>query len=225
MIKKPVYKKYWFWMIIIFVVVIVIIAPFIINESYKTRRGYITLLGADDVLSYFGATLSFVGTVALGTLTFWQNEKLRELNNKLFNLEQKSKRGYFVPQNRISAKDFSMPVIVSHFLNASGIVLIGCGDDNIFVKKIICAIDKKRYVENNEEIFVTTDSEFKELHIPVKLNEEEAKKEKICIDVEIYMENSKGYLYKQILYLSFSKEDAQNLAYSVTAFNSKFADM
>ena len=70
MIKKPVYKKYWFWMIIIFVVVIVIIAPFIINESYKTRRGYITLWGADDVLSYFGATLSFVGTVALGTLTF-----------------------------------------------------------------------------------------------------------------------------------------------------------
>lgn len=68
--KKPIYKKWWFWAIIISILLLAIIAPFVINESYKTGQGYITLWGASDVLAYLGTVLSFAGTVILGALTF-----------------------------------------------------------------------------------------------------------------------------------------------------------
>ena len=92
-------------------------------------------------------------------------------------------------------------------------------------KKTICTINQKRSVENNYEIFITTDNEFKELLIPIKLNKAGVKKENVIIDVELHMENSSGYKYKQNIFLSFSKIDEHKQAYSVIGFNSKFEDM
>lgn len=92
-------------------------------------------------------------------------------------------------------------------------------------KKTICTINQKRSVENNYEIFVTTDNEFKELLIPIKLNKAEAETENVSIDVELHMENSRGYKYKQNIFLSFSKIDEHKQAYSLFGFNSKFEDM
>ena len=178
-------------------------------------------------------TLSFVGTIVLGALTFWQNEKLREANDKLLNLERKSKRGYFVPRHRVEVKGHPVPVIAHHFLtNKRGIVLIGCGEDIILVKKTICFIDKNREIENDNEIFITTENEFKELLVPIKKNKVkeladniEVKKEKLNIDIEMYLENSKGYKYKQILNLKFMKNDEDKREYTVVKFNSKFEDV
>ena len=56
-------------------IVLVIGVPFLINESYKTGFiPYVTKWDAADVLAYYGTALSFVGTVVLGALVFWQNE-------------------------------------------------------------------------------------------------------------------------------------------------------
>lgn len=96
--KRPVYKRWWFWATLIMIISFAIVAPFIINESYKAEKGYQTLWGASDVLAYTGTALSFVGAIILGALTFWQNEKLRETNDRLLTLEKKSKIGYFVPK-------------------------------------------------------------------------------------------------------------------------------
>ncbi len=76
--------------------------PFLINELYKLGsvigRRYHTLWEAKDVLSFYGSFLAFLGTVALGALALFQNQKFKQendlaqsrierINSKLFNLE------------------------------------------------------------------------------------------------------------------------------------------
>lgn len=64
-------RKWWFWTIV--AIFMLFGVPAIINELYKLNKGYITLWGASEVLSFYGAVLSFIGTVALGALALWQN--------------------------------------------------------------------------------------------------------------------------------------------------------
>ena len=67
---------------------VILIIPIIINELYKKNEGYITIWGAADVLSFYGSFLSFAGTVILGLVAVWQNNKASELNIKLQRLQQ-----------------------------------------------------------------------------------------------------------------------------------------
>ena len=55
-------KKYWVWLIV--AIVLVVSGPFVINELYKTGKGYITLWGAAEVLSYYGMILAALGAAA-----------------------------------------------------------------------------------------------------------------------------------------------------------------
>jgi len=52
--------------------------PLIINESYKTGKGYLTMWNAADVLSYYGNVLTFIGTGVLGIAVMFQNDKINE---------------------------------------------------------------------------------------------------------------------------------------------------
>ncbi len=52
--------KVLFAMVLLFLIIGV---PFIINESYKADKGYITLWGASEVLSYYGTILGAVATI------------------------------------------------------------------------------------------------------------------------------------------------------------------
>lgn len=72
------FSKWWFWIII--AIFMMFGVPVIINELYKLNKGYITIWGASDVLSFYGAVLSFIGTVALGTLALWQNHLINKQN-------------------------------------------------------------------------------------------------------------------------------------------------
>lgn len=56
---KKKFKKVWIWVIL--AAAFVIIGPIVINEAYKTGKGYITLWGAEDVLSYYGMILAALG--------------------------------------------------------------------------------------------------------------------------------------------------------------------
>lgn len=62
--------------------------PIIINELYKAEKGYVTMWEAADVLSFYGSFLSFLGTVILGIVAFWQNHKAHKLNEQLQKLQQ-----------------------------------------------------------------------------------------------------------------------------------------
>ncbi len=86
--KKPIYKKLWFWLISIPTVLFLVIGvPLIINKCYINNKGYLTVWGGSDVLAYYGAALSFIGTVILSTLALWQNQKANEINKILLDKE------------------------------------------------------------------------------------------------------------------------------------------
>lgn len=69
-------------------ILILLFIPIIINELYKIGRGYVTMWGAADVLSFYGSFLSFLGTVILGIVAFWQNHKAHKLNEDFQKLQQ-----------------------------------------------------------------------------------------------------------------------------------------
>lgn len=82
---KKWYLKWWIWLII---VVVALIIPIIINELYKTGKGYVTLWGASDVLAFYGSFLSFIGTIILGVVAMYQSWKANYLSERLLTLEE-----------------------------------------------------------------------------------------------------------------------------------------
>ena len=66
------------WMVILLIVVVAVLTigvPFAINEAYKVDNGYVTMWGAEDVLSYYGAILGATATIAALALTIWFTKK------------------------------------------------------------------------------------------------------------------------------------------------------
>ncbi|HHX60816.1 MAG TPA: hypothetical protein GX707_08895 [Epulopiscium sp.] len=58
--------------------------PVIINQSYKSNSGYITLWDAADVLSYYGSFSGAVGTIILGIIAWQQNKRLLKIEENSF---------------------------------------------------------------------------------------------------------------------------------------------
>lgn len=77
--------KYW-WVVIV-AILIGFIIPLLINEAYKVDNGYITFWGASDMLTFYGELLGFAGTIALGALALYQNNRLTKLEEQRFVLE------------------------------------------------------------------------------------------------------------------------------------------
>jgi len=70
------------------VIFCIFIIPLIINEAYKLGRGYATAWDASDTLIYYGAILTFLGTVVLGLSTIIQSHRANDINNRLSLLEE-----------------------------------------------------------------------------------------------------------------------------------------
>lgn len=221
--KRPIYKKWWLWGGIVLLIVLVVGAPLVINESYKAPicDKYITKWTAADALVYYGATLSFIGTVILGALTVWQNKKAQETNSRLLELDTKAKRGYLVPQYHEKREGTLKQFKKVHNIEDPGIALICCGDDNVYIFKNSYTLNS-RTVEDANEVFVTCEGEFNILLIPVTLTPEERLLDKLEIEIVFDMENSKKHRYTQILYLGFEKKAEE--CYHLLSFNSKFID-
>lgn len=81
------FTKWWFYLVVI-VFIVSLCIPFFINEAYRIDKGYATLWDAKDVLAFYGAYLSFVGTVVLGIVAIFQNIKAHQLNEQMQKLEQ-----------------------------------------------------------------------------------------------------------------------------------------
>ena len=77
-------KKHIVQIIAVITIIAVIAVPFIINEAYKENKGYLTVWGGADVLAYFGAVVSAVGTVVLGGIAWQQNTRLLNLEESTF---------------------------------------------------------------------------------------------------------------------------------------------
>ena len=89
--RKPRVK--WFLFVLALLAVVIGI-PIIINESYKANSGYMTMWGAADALSYYGAILGALVAVATVVVTILFTYKqiqrdsyLRRENEKWFDVE------------------------------------------------------------------------------------------------------------------------------------------
>lgn len=71
-------KKFLF--VLAMVLIFVFAVPIIINELYKTGTGYITMWGAPDVLSYYGAILGTASTIGalVATISFTRKQINRD---------------------------------------------------------------------------------------------------------------------------------------------------
>lgn len=77
------FKKTNIKIIFAFFIFLSMFIPITINEMYKLNSGYTTVWGGDTVLLFYGSVLSFAGTICLGGVAFWQNEKLHRINKNL----------------------------------------------------------------------------------------------------------------------------------------------
>lgn len=90
---KPWFKKWWVWVIIIILLTSLIGTPFIINFAYMkglTLKEPNTAFSASDLLSFYGAILSLIGTIVLGIITIIQNNRVTEMNKKLMEEQQRA---------------------------------------------------------------------------------------------------------------------------------------
>lgn len=88
---KPLYKKWWAWLLGILLLIILIAVPFIINWSYMkglTLKEPNTMFEASDLLSFYGALLTLIGTVILSLVTIIQNNRANKMSTILME-EQK----------------------------------------------------------------------------------------------------------------------------------------
>lgn len=81
-------KKGWIVFFLIFFLVLSVAFPFIINESYKVKDGYITIWGAEDILLYFGTVISVLGTIFIGYIAIVQGDKANDINDRLMKLQE-----------------------------------------------------------------------------------------------------------------------------------------
>lgn len=97
---KELLKKPWLY-IILFLASLVI--PFVINWAYKcglnSENSFVTMWGADDMLSFYGSYLSAIGTIVLGIVAIHQNNKASEQverSNELASQMQRLEQAKFV---------------------------------------------------------------------------------------------------------------------------------
>lgn len=71
----PKKQAWWVTILIVIVVGFIIGGPIAINEAYKAGNGCITVWGAEDVLSYYGAILGATATIVALAFTIWFTKK------------------------------------------------------------------------------------------------------------------------------------------------------
>ena len=113
--QKPWYKKRWVW--IVFTAIAVAI-PFIINQLYMCGldlKEPNTAFSASDLLSFYGAILTFLGTTFLGLVAYRQNETH---NQKQVELDNANTLTPFLTIDSVSVskkESESVPFEISHY--------------------------------------------------------------------------------------------------------------
>ncbi|MEL7603433.1 MAG: hypothetical protein AAGU77_09790, partial [Bacillota bacterium] len=92
--KQVWYKKWWVWLLGILVLGILIYIPFHINNIYYAINQ--ASFTASDMLQFYGSILAFLGTIFLGALALWQNNRLSKTNQALAMLQLEEYTPYLV---------------------------------------------------------------------------------------------------------------------------------
>lgn len=123
-------KQYKTTLIIISIVLLlfsIIAVPIIINELYMKNDGYITKWGAEEVLSYYGNVLSFIGTVLLGAVTVHLSKQANNMNKTMLDLELSKTMPCLIPDLKCYdfyvGKDISIQTDFSKTFNDNSVLI------------------------------------------------------------------------------------------------------
>lgn len=86
--------------IIFNLLLIAISVPFIINQLYlwgNEKTLFYTDWDGSDALSFYGSFLAFCGTVILGAVAVYQNNKANQINDNILEISKQSERNVVLP--------------------------------------------------------------------------------------------------------------------------------
>ncbi len=222
-------KKNWIRIAIISIVLFIAF-PLLIDLVYK--KGditplYKTKLSPSDILAYIGAFFSFAGTVALGFLALWQNQKIEENNDqfqkiqeehikKLLKIQKDEKRPLLVADKIINLEfkqDVDFPEYVKADFSYELKLIDGVGFG--YIAQVIGGFffDFDEYTINK----ILTNQDPTEGGFEVKLNDE---KQFITNDL-----NSEGTLLTDNICLRAKKEIIKKYAIMILQINITYSDI
>lgn len=71
-----------------------ILLPFIVNESFKTGKGYVVLWETADTLAYCGTALSVIATAILSCIAVAISSKANEVSDRMLKIEEERMTPY-----------------------------------------------------------------------------------------------------------------------------------
>lgn len=159
--------------------------------------------------SAWNGTVSVLAPMILSAVVILQSENhqddLKSINDRMLNLEEKSKLGYFLPY--VSLKDAGIegynhsnyPHQIDEYVD-----IYNCGTDNVFIVSAFGKANGRKFdIPINEKLFVPNDGPHRKIHLNCYLTKEELALDNIELEFDLLLQNMFGYKYHQTLKLNF----------------------
>lgn len=178
------------------------VVPFIAKNCENINCSLINISAWND-------TVSVLAPMILSAVVILQSENhqddLKSINDRMLNLEEKSKLGYFLPyvsikETGIEGCDHSN---YSHSIDKQVDIYNG-GTDNVFIVSAFGKANGRKFdIPINEKLFVPNDGPLRKIHLECFLTKEELALDNIELEFDLLLQNMLGYKYHQILRLNF----------------------
>ena len=178
------------------------VVPFIAKKCENINCSLINISAWND-------TVSVLAPMILSTVVILQSKNhqddLKSINDRMLNLEEKSKLGYFLPY--VFLKDAGIEGCdhsnYSHSIDKQVDIYNG-GTDNVFIVSAFGKANGRKFeIPINEKLFVPNDGPFRKIHLECFLTKEELALDNIEVEFDLLLQNMLGYKYHQILRLNF----------------------
>lgn len=227
---KPWHKKWWVRLIGVFLIIGLILIPFAINYAYMkglTLDKPNTAFSASDLLSFYGAVLTFLGTSVLGLVAYKQTEI--HYKSSQDSTTANTLCPYFVIEKVGYRKNDIAEFEKNHF------TVIGSNSAQVIIKNIgqgvACNVTytKGKYFGRRASPVVDVDDYINfsipldgTFDYPITVSDSYKNWGKVY-KKEIYYQNVLGYQYRQILSYKltdeYSGEDGENRIIKLYVYN------
>ena len=129
----PWFQKWWVYILLFAISIACYRLPYWIDEATR-RNAYSLSFDKKDLLQFWGAVLSFIGTVSLGALALWQNMKANNINDRLLKMEESKEQPII---------DFTTSRAFVEFTKANNSLSV-----TIYMKNISSVIAKKCNIQS-----------------------------------------------------------------------------
>lgn len=227
---KPWHKKWWVRLIAVILIIVLVAIPFAINCAYMkglTLEKPNTAFSASDLLSFYGAALTFFGTTFLGLVAYKQTEK--HYKSSQDSNTANTLCPYFVIEKVRYKKNNIAEFEKNHFTvigsNSAQAIIKNIGQGvacevtysgkKLFGRKASPVVDVDDYINFSIPLNGT-------FGYPITVGDRYENWDKVY-KKEIYYQNVLGYQYRQILSYKltdeYSGEDGENRIIKLYVYN------